>query len=395
MINKPLHIVSSADIENLVVNNVLEKRTLEYKAQLPDNSDGAKKEFLADVSSLANSIGGDLIFGIKETGGVIEQNYGMVINNADAEIARLENIIREGISPRVSAEIVSVQVENSKIVIIIRIKSSLESPHRVIYKSHDKFYARNSNGKYSMDVLELRSAFAQTSAIAERIKIFSRKRVYEMWRDANQSIATFQTPYIGIHIIPLSAFNSSYGINADQLLAIKEGSSPKLSLQPLNSYSWSKRINLNGVMAYTKQRQETKIISYTQLYRNGIVESFDTKILSERNESKILPMYPLEKKLIKFTGENINLLTELGFQSPFYIFLSLVNIQDFTVAVPEGFFASDAEPITVNEVLLPEMIIDNLQEKLEQKFRPIFDMIWNAAGINRSLNFDENNKFID
>lgn len=54
----------------------------------------------------------------------------------------------------------------------------------------------------------------------------------------------------------------------------------------------------------------------------------------------------------------------------------------------------DETPITVNDLLLPEIIINENSDSIEQKFRPVFDMIWNAAGVSRSLNFDENNNFI-
>lgn len=51
-------------------NAVSEGRTIDYKRELPGNSDGDKKEFLADVSSFANTSGGDLILGVDENAGV-------------------------------------------------------------------------------------------------------------------------------------------------------------------------------------------------------------------------------------------------------------------------------------------------------------------------------------
>jgi len=39
------------DLRQLAENNVIEKKTLEYKSQLPGNTDLEKKGFLADVSS--------------------------------------------------------------------------------------------------------------------------------------------------------------------------------------------------------------------------------------------------------------------------------------------------------------------------------------------------------
>ena len=51
--------IDKDDIERLVANNVAEGRTLDFKEELPGSSDNDKKEFLFDVSALANAQGGD------------------------------------------------------------------------------------------------------------------------------------------------------------------------------------------------------------------------------------------------------------------------------------------------------------------------------------------------
>jgi hypothetical protein len=43
MIPKNLELITLNDMQDLVSNNVLERRTLEYKSALPDNSDSKKK----------------------------------------------------------------------------------------------------------------------------------------------------------------------------------------------------------------------------------------------------------------------------------------------------------------------------------------------------------------
>lgn len=62
--------IREADLDQLIANSVLEGKTIDYKLALPSNSDLDKKEFLADVSSFANTSGGDLIFGVDESEGV-------------------------------------------------------------------------------------------------------------------------------------------------------------------------------------------------------------------------------------------------------------------------------------------------------------------------------------
>ena len=62
----PVPQIAKEDIESLVNAKVGEKRTLDYKQHWPDNSSEGKREFLYDVSSFANALGGDLVFGIED-----------------------------------------------------------------------------------------------------------------------------------------------------------------------------------------------------------------------------------------------------------------------------------------------------------------------------------------
>jgi len=100
MIPKPFDAISKSDIEALVENQVREGRTIEYKLVLPGNSDEEKREFLADISSFANAGGGDLLYGISATDGIPQDALGLV-GNLDAELLRLENLIRDSLDPRV------------------------------------------------------------------------------------------------------------------------------------------------------------------------------------------------------------------------------------------------------------------------------------------------------
>ena len=89
-----------------------ESRTLEYKQGLPGNSDADKKEFLADVSSCGNASGGDIIYGIKaavdsegKKTGAPQSVQPITGTTADSAKLRLEEIVRNGIKPRMRVQI--------------------------------------------------------------------------------------------------------------------------------------------------------------------------------------------------------------------------------------------------------------------------------------------------
>jgi predicted HTH transcriptional regulator len=92
---KPLDQIDKGDLQQLIDDQVQESKTIDYKLDAVGNSDKAKKDFLADVSSFANAVGGHLIYGISEEQGIPKQISGLVLD-MDDEMARLDNIIRDG-----------------------------------------------------------------------------------------------------------------------------------------------------------------------------------------------------------------------------------------------------------------------------------------------------------
>src|SRR5262245_44214970 len=147
---KPLEGISEADLQTLLTDpelERLERRRVEYKAQLPSELRDDRKEFLADVTSFANASGGYLIYGIEAHDGIPTSIPGLDIANVDQEKQRLNNIISDGVDPRISPpDIQPVSVNGSKIVLILHIQKSWNLPHMV--KGSWRFFSRNSVGKY-------------------------------------------------------------------------------------------------------------------------------------------------------------------------------------------------------------------------------------------------------
>jgi predicted HTH transcriptional regulator len=103
--------ISEADLQRLVDMEIPEGLTIEYKRQLPSGKDDEVREFLADFTSLANSSGGDLIFGIDEKknadGNTVAGSI-TPITGADANQVklRLENLLRDCVMPRLIGVII-------------------------------------------------------------------------------------------------------------------------------------------------------------------------------------------------------------------------------------------------------------------------------------------------
>src|SRR5438552_8235623 len=93
MFGRPMSALTAADLDQLVDKPAPEGPELEYKRQLPDHSDAAHREFLADVTSFANSRGGFIIYGIIEQKGIAMEVCALPGVDPDAERLRLENLL--------------------------------------------------------------------------------------------------------------------------------------------------------------------------------------------------------------------------------------------------------------------------------------------------------------
>jgi Putative DNA-binding domain len=93
--------ITETEINNLILNGVPESPTIDYKRETYGNSDSDKREFLADVSSFANTIGGDIVIGIDEASG-LPTSVTPFTGDIDVEVRRLEEIALYGIEPRLS-----------------------------------------------------------------------------------------------------------------------------------------------------------------------------------------------------------------------------------------------------------------------------------------------------
>ena len=393
MIARNIDQITEEDLQALIDNSVLEGKTIEYKQSLPSNSDSDKKEFLADISSFANDSGGDLIYGILEDRdtGIPKTLEGLTIENVDQEISRLDSIIRDGIEPRILGTIIKpVKLSNSKTALIIRVPKSWISPHRVSFKGHDKFYSRSTNGKYPLDVAELRIAFNLSGTITERIRKFREDRISKIF--ANETpVPFYDTAKIVLHLIPIISFNpaQSYEIN-------KIASHPE-KMRPIYSSGWNHRYNFDGFLTYSDGREE-KSHSYVQLFKNGIIEAVEGLLLepTHKQGKLLIPIIAYEKELIKSLPDYLSVLKTLNVELPVFIFISLLGVKGYSMDVGRRRFGiDDVHTIDRDILLLPEIVIEDYEVSAKDILRPCFDSIWNACGFPRSLNYNDAGEWVE
>ena len=169
MISGAIKDLDENTLQALITNQVPEGKTIEYKREFPGTAESKEIPLLATVASFANTYGGDLLIGVEASEGLPTQLVGVEIENVDGEILPLDHVLRSGLEPRVPhVDIRTITVGDGRYILVIRVPTSWNAPHRV--RQNSKFYARNSAGRYELDVGELRTAFTMTESVAQRIR---------------------------------------------------------------------------------------------------------------------------------------------------------------------------------------------------------------------------------
>lgn len=113
--------LKAEDINRLLLNKVPENKTLDYKKELKSSQDKDKKELLFDVTSMSNTDGGCLIYGIEESKdekgqntGTPESIVGITIENYDKLAQQVEDIIKGNTEPRISNIVLNLIIIDKK-----------------------------------------------------------------------------------------------------------------------------------------------------------------------------------------------------------------------------------------------------------------------------------------
>ncbi|MGJ8670326.1 MAG: AlbA family DNA-binding domain-containing protein [Oceanococcus sp.] len=142
---------------SLIRDGVPESTELDYKASPSlENTEGKKKEISKDVSAMANSAGGTLIYGIREENHLpLEIDAGLNPNVVTKEW--LENVINSRIQRRIDGLIINPVALNTaspgNVAYVIAIPQSSRAPHQA---SDKRFYKRFNFQSVPMEEYEVR-----------------------------------------------------------------------------------------------------------------------------------------------------------------------------------------------------------------------------------------------
>ena len=363
----------------LVEEGVPEGRHIDYKQELPAKNDLAKYEFRKDLISFANGGGGDIIFGMKEDDGVASELCGLSSLNLEDDRIWLEQLGETHIDPPIFGyRVQRIKIGESTEVVLVRIPRSYVGPHAVLKNQRPEFFIRNSDRKRPMTVSEIKRESVVAQSYGERVREFRSDRIKQILN--GDTPAPMESPRcLLLQIVPLEAIVSPFQLSLDDVFAQHRCGKWFPMGEPFSGY----RINLDGLLTYSTLGESQFCQTYLQVFRNGIVEAVDLEAMEPHSMKPNGPSLVNDKMLVHrvvVTTKNVfEAYESLGVSPPLIVSVSLVGVRD--LCLPREKIQSRL-PLRFDrdQVLLPEVQIEDYGTPVHELLRPVFDLLWNAAG---------------
>ena len=389
MIDKPFAEIAKDDVDAIVTEGTPESRVVEFKSQLPGGREDERKEFLADVASFANASGGDLLYGIEEARdesnkptGVPKTAPGLAGVNPDQAIQRLENMVRDGIAPRIPAiQMKAIQGFAIGPVIIVRVRKSWAAPHMI--KGSPRFFSRNSNGKFPLDVTEIRAAFLNSQGLSDQIRQFRDERIGRIL-SGETPVFLSTGPLTVLHLIPVGLWASAQPIDVSAFIN---------NSLTLPAAAGNRRPNLDGYLGYEEYR-DGKCSRYTQLFRHGAVEIVARMRVTTSGDFKgAIPSAILEQELVHAIQDFMRLFAQMGVSGEIVAFFSMLGFRDCFLAT--NGFSFDHMLLRQDNLLFPELMISDIAPvAVPAAAKGLIDHVWQAFGRGGSPNYAALDKWL-
>ncbi|HKE01799.1 MAG TPA: ATP-binding protein [Planctomycetota bacterium] len=384
----PIQDLTGDNVRRLVAESARELQDLEYKRDLPGNKDADKREFLADVSSLANSAGGYILFGMESRNGSATSARGLRQYRADADRLRLEEILRSGLDPRIQ------QIQFKELegfpegpVLALWTPVSFARPHLITFQDWSRFYARGVAGKFIMDVRQIRDAFVATSTLRERLEAIRDQR----WIAARTLDIGVGFPDLLVQLIPYVSIDG-----AERVQPRLYEENLRLLRTPVGRATNS-RYTSNGYAFYSVRQDGDRGGSsrnYALGFRSGMVEygALDRSLRRVADGHERLGAVAIENRVIEVITNYQLLLARVGVAPPFGVLVTVMA--GMGAVLDEG--TPDPIPARIGEAFLrlPLCELTHAASDPRTSLRPAFDVLWQAAGWPGSPSYDSSGRWV-
>jgi hypothetical protein len=223
----------------------------------------------------------------------------------------------------------------------------------------------------------------EAERILHRMRSFHRERVEAIHKD--QSHVRLNDPSrLIVHVMPEEAMRASKSLSAADLKRASQSIRP---LTERNGGYYESRFNADGFLLYNGRNA---VRYYSQLYRNGVYEGVMTEaVFQHQDRAKVLRENWCEEAILGGMGGYLPFAKTLGLEPPFWMFAALAGCEGARIYVNRSWEELSPHAIDRSIVWLPELRTDAFDADPEKQLRPMCDVLWNAVGMERSFNFDD------
>ncbi len=400
LLHIPLADLDERQLKRLIDAKASESRDIEYKRDTYGNADGDHAEWLADVSSFANTAGGDLIIGMAAHKGVPTAIAPLSID-ADQEILRLEQIARSSLQPRIpNLQFRSIPLTGGGHALLIRVPRSYNPPHRIVRlgKGQNRFWARSSAGKYEPNVDELRTIFTLAPQLTDRVRDFRFNRIAKIVAGEGPVQLLDRTCLI-MHVVPFSSFDPSV------LVALADIEKKPHAFPPIGeTHARAWRVNFDGILLTSNTKEAAGAQeAYTQIFRSGRIEAVASSIASGDRPEGVGPRLTsirIEGLVLLALTKYLKGLQEFGVEPPYALMLSLTGVKGAMINVglkAQWFEGDDIAALDHDQFHFGEVIIEAVPDSAQEcaiMIRPFIEQLANTAGRATSSSFGPNGEYL-
>lgn len=388
MLLQPLERLDAGLLIRLCDDKCPESQTLEFKRDLPGNSDKDKHELCKDVAALANTDGGDLVFGIDEKAGGAGSISAIVGEPSDAAMRRIAQVLDAGIEPRIQGlKMRHVDVPDGY-SLILRVPASFDGPHCIRTNNNRRFVMRNGTSITDMSFDQLRGAFDRTATLADRARRFIAERVQLI---ANRETASplMAGPYWVAHLVPIAGLAGRKTVDLRSIYT-------RAFIEFLGQgwHGGGRTFNFDGLLVHPGGLQDDGYHAYNHIFRNGALEGAQVggaiREVAPGVEKSIVWSLDMSKFFHYSIKTFLASVKTWGFAGPAVLGVAILNVKGYELGIG-GVFHRFSHATADRPHLIPSDVwiedIDSVD--VDGAIRPLLDTLWQAFGAERCLDFDE------
>ncbi len=161
-------------------------------------------------------------------------------------------------------------------------------------------------------------------------------------------------------------------------------------LLPIKAIGLETSHTFDGFLTYSTEL-DGQARSYAHLYRKGIIEVVEGSLIKTIVSKKEIPSIAFEEEILKVIPYYFEVFRRIGVESPIFMYLSFVQIKDYTMKLNNDILGVQPTQYPEDNLKLTDIFIENYNkvDDIPRLMQPIFDEVWNAFGMFKSFNYDE------